>query len=77
MNNTSKNILPVDLIFWGEAYHNNHHRHPGRANNAVRWFEVDPGYLSMRLLDKLRIIKMAPQPVRPKMIKEAAIAIME
>lgn len=59
MDNTSKNILPVDLVFWGEAYHNNHHRHPGRPNNAVRWFEVDPGYWSMRGLQRLGIIKIA------------------
>lgn len=77
MNNTSKNILPVDLVFWGEAYHNNHHRYPGRANNAVRWFEVDPGYLSMRLLHSLGIIKMSPQPVRPDFVKSKPLAIME
>lgn len=59
MNNTSKNILPVDFVFWGEAYHNNHHRHPGRPNNAVRWFEIDPGYWSMRGLQRLGIIKIA------------------
>jgi stearoyl-CoA desaturase (delta-9 desaturase) len=58
MDNTSKNILPVDLVFWGEAYHNNHHRFPGRPNNAVRWFEFDPGYWSMRGLQRLGVIKI-------------------
>lgn len=58
MGNTSKNILPVDLIFWGEAYHNNHHKHPGRPNNAHKWFEFDLGYNVMVLLHKLRIIKI-------------------
>jgi stearoyl-CoA desaturase (delta-9 desaturase) len=65
MDNTSKNILPVDLVFWGEAYHNNHHRHPGRANNAVRWFEFDPGYWSMRGLQRLGIISIVKQPAKP------------
>ncbi len=59
MDNTSKNILPVDLVFWGEAYHNNHHKNPGRHNNAVRWFEFDPGYWSMRGLHKLGVIRMS------------------
>lgn len=58
MSNTSKNILPFDFIFWGEAYHNNHHKHPSRLNNAVKWFEWDMGYQSMRFLHFLRIIKM-------------------
>lgn len=58
MENTSKNILPVDIIFWGEAYHNNHHYRPGRANNAVKWFEVDFLYLAMRGMHALHIIRL-------------------
>ncbi|WP_090880421.1 acyl-CoA desaturase [Pedobacter rhizosphaerae] len=60
VNNTSRNIMPVDLIFWGEAYHNNHHKNPGRANNAVKWFEIDAGYGLMILMHKMRIIKLKP-----------------
>ncbi len=59
MDNTSKNILPIDLLFWGEAHHNNHHKHPTKPNNAHRWFELDPGYMAMRFLDKIRVIKLA------------------
>lgn len=58
LTNTSKNILPFDFIFWGEAYHNNHHRHPAHANNAKRWFEWDMGYQSMRLLHFVKVIKL-------------------
>lgn len=58
VTNTSKNILPFDLVFWGEAYHNNHHKHPTRANNATRWFEWDMGFQSMRLLDYIGVIKL-------------------
>lgn len=58
MNNTSKNILPIDLLFVGEAYHNNHHKHPGRPNNAVRWFEFDVTYFITRGLDKLGVVKL-------------------
>lgn len=57
-NNTSKNIIPVDLIFWGEAYHNNHHQHPARPNNSVKWFEFDPGFFVMKILDHLNIIRL-------------------
>lgn len=58
MSNTSKNILPFDFLFWGEAYHNNHHKHPSNADNAHRWFEWDMGYRTMLLLQRLRIIKI-------------------
>ena len=58
MDNTSKNILPVDLIFVGEAYHNNHHKHPGRPNNAHRWFEIDMTYQLMRVMNKVGMIRL-------------------
>lgn len=58
MSNTSKNILPFDFIFWGEAYHNNHHKRPTTPNNAIKWFEWDMGYQSMRLLHFLKIIQI-------------------
>jgi stearoyl-CoA desaturase (delta-9 desaturase) len=58
MENHSKNIIPVDFIFWGEAFHNNHHMHPGRPNNKYKWYEVDLGYQMMVLLHKLGVIKL-------------------
>ena len=57
-NNTSKNIVPFDLFFWGESYHNNHHKFPGRLNNAVKWFEWDMGYVAMRIMHALGIIRL-------------------
>lgn len=56
MPNTSTNIMPIDFLFIGDAYHNNHHKFPGRANNAHRWFELDPIYYFTCLLGKLKII---------------------
>lgn len=59
MDNTSRNILPfIDLFFWGEAYHNNHHKYAGRPNHAVKWFEFDPLFQVMRFMDFLGIIKL-------------------
>lgn len=61
MKNTSKNILPVDFIFWGEVYHNNNHKHPQRPNNKSRWFEWDMGYQTMLFLQMLKIIRIRSQ----------------
>lgn len=58
VNNTSKNLIPIDVIFWGEAYHNNHHKFPSRPNNSAKWFEFDPGYFVMKMLHQLKIIKL-------------------
>jgi stearoyl-CoA desaturase (delta-9 desaturase) len=62
MNNTSKNILPIDFVFWGESFHNNHHANPLNPNNSSHWFEMDAGYQMMRFLNKIGIIKLKPFP---------------
>jgi len=59
VNNTSTNLIPFfDIFFWGEAYHNNHHKYAGKANHAHRWFEWDPLYFVMTIMDFLGIIKL-------------------
>jgi stearoyl-CoA desaturase (delta-9 desaturase) len=58
MNNASRNILPIDILFCGEAYHNNHHKYPGRPNNAHRWFEFDITYYIVRMLHTCRVIRL-------------------
>lgn len=57
VKDTSKNFLPVDFLMMGESYHNNHHKHGNRANfGGIRWHEIDPTYLVIKVLDKLGVI---------------------
>ena len=59
MNNTSKNLLPVDILMLGEAYHNNHHKYPSRIDfGGVRWHELDPVYPIIRFLNWLGVVKV-------------------
>jgi len=58
VDNTSKNLLPVDILMLGESYHNNHHKHSGRANFGWRWFEIDPVYYSIKIMHWMRIIRL-------------------
>jgi len=58
LNNTSRNFIPLDVIMLGENYHNNHHRFPSSANFGFKWYEIDPLYYTMRVLDFLHIIKI-------------------
>ncbi len=53
----SRNTLPFDFVTFGELFQNNHHRFPNNANFAKRWFEIDPTFPIMKLLEWLRIIK--------------------
>ena len=54
----SRNTLPMDLLMMGELYQNNHHHSPTRANFAHRRFELDPGYLLLKLLAALGLVRM-------------------
>jgi stearoyl-CoA desaturase (Delta-9 desaturase) len=64
MKNTSTNLIPVDLLMMGEAYHNNHHKNPSAVNFGFRWYELDPTYQIIRLLNRLKIIQIRKQPVK-------------
>ena len=55
---TSKNFLPLDVLMMGESYHNNHHANGKNPNFGHRWFELDPTYPVILLLDKLHIIRL-------------------
>lgn len=58
VDDTSKNFLPVDVLMMGESYHNNHHKFGSRPNFGFRWFELDPTYPIIRILDVLHIIRL-------------------
>jgi stearoyl-CoA desaturase (delta-9 desaturase) len=53
----SKNTLVFDFVTCGELFQNNHHRYGSSANFAVRWFELDPAFLVIRLFAKLGILE--------------------
>ena len=56
IKDNSKNTLPIDFLMMGELYQNNHHRRPNNMNFAVRWFEIDLGYIATSFLKKLKVI---------------------
>ncbi len=60
VNDTARNLLPLDILMMGESYHNNHHKFGGRANFGIRWHELDPTYPIIRLLDYFKLIRLKP-----------------
>jgi stearoyl-CoA desaturase (delta-9 desaturase) len=58
----SRNSLPIDFVTMGELFQNNHHQHGANPNFAARWFEIDPCYQVMRVLDLVRIIDLDAAP---------------
>jgi stearoyl-CoA desaturase (delta-9 desaturase) len=49
----STNVPWMVLPTMGEGWHNNHHAFPSSAMFGLRWWQVDPGGLLIRTLEKL------------------------
>jgi fatty-acid desaturase len=67
----SRNNWWVALLTGGEGWHNNHHAHPVSARHGLTWWEFDPNFYGIWLLEKIglaRNVKVAqfdPKDPRP------------
>jgi stearoyl-CoA desaturase (delta-9 desaturase) len=70
----SRNTLFIDFLTLGELFQNNHHEYAMSPRFAARWFEIDPTYPIILLLEKVGIIEnLSPQRARyPRARSEAA-----
>ena len=46
----SRNIAPIAIWLGGEELHNNHHHDPHSAKFRAKWYELDIGWVYIRLL---------------------------
>lgn len=53
----SKNLFPLGILFAGEEFHANHHRYPGLVKFSLRWFEFDIGFVYIRLLELVGLLR--------------------
>ena len=47
----SRNNWWVALITFGEGWHNNHHAHPTSARHGLAWYEFDPSWITISMLE--------------------------
>lgn len=52
---SSRNISFLGIIIGGEELHNNHHLDPANPKLSKRWFELDVGWIWLRLFMMLRL----------------------
>jgi len=60
---TSKNNFILSIITLGEGWHNNHHTYKTACHNGFMWYEIDPTYNILRILEWFGLVhhlKMAP-----------------
>ena len=73
-DDNSRNVGLMALLAWGEGWHNNHHAFPYSAAFGLRWFEIDPGFVLIRLLEKLGLawdVKVpAPEKIANRLVRD-------
>ena len=63
----STNNWWVALLTFGEGWHNNHHAFPFSARHGLRWFEIDPTYITIKVMSWLHIARNIKLPTREMM----------
>ncbi|MFB6259317.1 MAG: acyl-CoA desaturase [Thiohalorhabdaceae bacterium] len=64
VKDNSRNLVPWGLFIGGEELHNNHHRYLSSARFSARPWEIDIGWVYIRILSWLRLAKV--RMVAPK-----------
>ncbi len=54
----SRNFFPIGIIFGGAELHNNHHANPASAKTSTQWWEFDSGWLVIRTLAAVRLVRI-------------------
>lgn len=54
----SKNSEPWGILLMGELFQNNHHKYPTSPSFAKKWFEMDPTYIIMTIMNGVGLIKL-------------------
>jgi sn-2 palmitoyl-lipid 9-desaturase len=68
----STNLWWVALLTYGEGWHNNHHGDPRAAVYGRRWWEIDPTWALIRLLEVLRLAWDVHRPRRAETARPSA-----
>jgi fatty-acid desaturase len=58
IKDNSKNIFFIGIFFCGGELHNNHHRYPNDIKLSKKWFEIDIGWLYIKLLEFFKLCKI-------------------
>jgi stearoyl-CoA desaturase (delta-9 desaturase) len=64
----STNLWWVAFLTYGEGWHNNHHGDPRSAVYGRRWWEFDPTWLVIRVLEFVRLARDVRRPKRAEML---------
>lgn len=73
----SRNIVPWGIIIGGEELHNNHHTYPSSAKFSTQWWEIDLGWIYVRVLTKLGLATVKKVPPKPAFVADKQTCDLE
>lgn len=68
---TSRNNFFLAVIATGEGWHNNHHHYMSSARLGFFWWEFDPGFYALKILEKLGLVWDVREPPEHAKIPKA------
>jgi stearoyl-CoA desaturase (Delta-9 desaturase) len=73
----STNVAWLALPSLGESWHHNHHAFPRSAEHGLRWWEIDPSALFIRVLESLglawNVVRIAPERQQARLAGPARV----
>jgi len=63
------NLWPLGIWIGGEELHNNHHAFPSSAKFSMKWWEFDIGWMYIKILSALGLVKVKKVAPKPHMDK--------
>ena len=69
----SRNIVPWGIFIGGEELHNNHHAFATSAKLSAKWWEIDSGWIVIRLLQAIKLATPKRILPTPKMLPSKTI----
>lgn len=73
----ARNLVPFAALIGGEELHNNHHAFPSSARLSMRWWELDIGWLYIRLLSMLGLARVKKLPPQATVLEDKQVIDMD
>ena len=76
-NDASTNIVPWGILIGGEELHNNHHAFVTSAKLSTKWYEIDIGWMYIRVLAMCGLAKVKRVAPKPRFMHNQAVCDLD
>ncbi|MEX3606521.1 MAG: fatty acid desaturase [Burkholderia sp.] len=73
----STNLIPWGIVIGGEEMHNNHHTFATSAKFSNKWYELDIGWVYIRILSAFKLAKVKKIAPTPRLVARKVVLDQE